>query len=88
VIVVRFELWPAGSRERAVSLGEMRIANDLSGSPTVGNYEVRISKSAVYSRRPGSSWRDGRIEGFPRRWLGPWDPLLRALKACGLECRR
>lgn len=79
MIVVRIELWPAGSEERKRELGVAYIANDASGTPGSGNYNVRLMKSAEYATRPGV-WKKARVENFPRRRLGPWDLLYRALR--------
>jgi hypothetical protein len=79
MIVVRMELWPGGDKARAEDLGIMQITNDETGTADEGNYMYLILKSPKYAQRPGI-WRQGRIEGFPRRSraAGPWD-LLRGI---------
>lgn len=51
------------------------IVNDGTGTPTHGNYDVRL----LTWHDPPRVWRKGRVEGFPRQRLGPYDLLLRAL---------
>lgn len=81
MLVIRIELWPHGDRARARELGRVEIANTGTGSPTVGNYVVQLFKSAAQgARRPGV-WKRGRVEGFPRKRLGAYDLLFRALAA-------
>lgn len=79
MIVVRIELWPGGREAEKREIGVARIAN-VGGTETVGDYDVRLLKSPEYAKNPGL-WRRGRVEGFPRKRLGPWDLLYRALRA-------
>lgn len=46
-----------------------------------GDYSVNLLRSPEYAKpgNVGKSWRKGKVEGFPRLKLGPWDLLLRAL---------
>jgi len=74
---VTVESVPAAGAAPREHLGTALIANDCTGSPTMGNYVVFLSKR----RRPRVAWRHGRVTGFPRRRLGPWDLLLQALMA-------
>jgi hypothetical protein len=53
------------------------MANDLTGDQATGNYTVILSKWG----RPTVAWKRGRVEGFPRKRLGPWALLFRALNA-------
>lgn len=93
MIVVKVELWPGGVEDNAIDLGVAKIANDLQGSLSSalrgGDYDIRIEKGAMYSRRPGDVWKKGRVEGFPRQSnrVGPWELLFLALKACGIDKR-
>jgi hypothetical protein len=85
LIVVRIEMWPGGREEAKRELQLMTIAN-VGGTPTSGDYRVRVPKSAEYSKRPGtatsgSTWRTALVRAFPRRKLGPVDLVLRALVA-------
>lgn len=77
LIVAKIELWPYGNANRARDLGVVEIAN-TGGDINHGDYDVRLQKSPEYSRRPGI-WKKGAVKGFPRRRLGPYDLLLRAL---------
>ena len=76
MIVVTVELLSAVTGART-HLGTAVIANDGRGTVTSGNYDVRLSKRG----RPADIWRRGRVEGFPRKRLGAWDLLYRALRA-------
>lgn len=92
MLVIRIELWPRGDHTRARSLGVATIAN-VGGTVKQGDYECRLFKSPEYSasaeKRPleqmltrptaKETWRKGRVEGFSRLRLGPWDLLFRAL---------
>jgi hypothetical protein len=90
MLYVRIELWPGGDRTAARVLGEGTISNvtrrqmALGELPsdrdptTVGDYVVELMKSPEYAKSSGV-WKRGRVEGFPRTTLGPWDLLFRAL---------
>lgn len=75
MIVVTIELWPGGDRSRKELLGAATIANDGSGTPTVGNYRYALGK-----RKGVGTWKEGEIKGFPRKRLGGYDLLLRVLR--------
>lgn len=87
MIVIKVEMWPLGDESKAYEIGRGVIANDGTGTDERGNYDVRLLKSDVYAKRPGV-WKKGRVEGFPRRVLGPWDLLFRALRACVADRNR
>lgn len=79
MLVIRIELWSARTGQRK-ELGVAAIAN-VGGTRKRGNYRVTIHRhfyQLVSQRKP---WREGRITGFPRLSLGPWDLLLRGLLA-------
>jgi hypothetical protein len=92
MIVIKLEMWPRGDHSRARSLGVATIAN-VGGTADTGDYEVRLFKAQEYSRQAETrplqemltrplakeTWRKGRVEGFRRLKLGPWDLLFRAL---------
>lgn len=80
MIVIKIEMWPGGHESRKRPLGEIQIAN-IGGADDRGDYEVRLMKSVEYTRRPGV-WRRAIVRGFPRRKLGQYDLLFRALAAC------
>lgn len=75
MIVVKLELWPFGDESKARPLGTAIIANDGSGSNGTGNYRVVLSKRG----KKAGKWKEGALEGFPRKRLGAWDLLYRAL---------
>jgi hypothetical protein len=82
MLVVRIELWPFGDQTKARLLGEGRICNE-GGDQNTGEYSVNLLRSPEYAKQAnvGKSWRKGRVFGFPRLKLGPWDLLLRCLVA-------
>lgn len=53
----------------------MEIAN-IGGTVARGNYVVRLSIKG----QPERIWKQGRVINFPRRKLGAYDLLYRALK--------
>lgn len=75
---ITVELLPKGDASRSRHLGTAYITNDGSGDTQHGNYTVVLSKWD----KPSAVWREGRVEGFPRRSRGSWDLLFRALRAC------
>ena len=72
MIVVKIELWPGGLEAGKQEIGRAEISNtgELGNGP-VGNYEIRLMKSAKYASRPGI-WKKGRLNGFVRE-RGPYD---------------
>ncbi len=75
---ITIELLPYGSEAHKKHLGTMEIANDGTGGLSTGNYNVRLSKRG----QPKTLWKVGRVLGFPRKRLGAYDLMLRALAAC------
>lgn len=75
MIRITVELIPFGFG-KPQHLGTCKISNDGTGTPTVGHYRVRLSKRG----RPASTWRTGTVRDFPRRRLGVWDLMYRALR--------
>lgn len=77
MIKVTIELIPAwGDESNSQHLGTAWIVNDGVGGLDLGNYDFALSKWG----EPEATWRKGRIEGFPRQRLGPWDLLFRILR--------
>jgi hypothetical protein len=74
---ITIELLPHGNDAKPEHLGTAEIANDGGGTADLGNYRVRLSTWG----NPPRLWRTGRLEGFPRQKLGPWDLMLWALAA-------
>jgi len=74
------EMWPQGDESRKYLLGEAVIAN-VGGTEDLGNYEARLFKSPRYAKpqNVGAVWHKGIVNQFPRKRLGPWDLLYRAL---------
>ena len=75
MVVVTVDLWPGGQQERAQPLGRAEIANDGTGAQGVGHYRVRLFQKGKARR----VWRTTRVTDFPRKRLGAWDLLCRAL---------
>ena len=78
MIRVTIEMCPQGDEASKYLLGLIEIANDGTGTPTSGNYIVKLYKSSRYAKSSGI-WRQARFGNFPRRALGPYDLLLCAL---------
>jgi hypothetical protein len=64
MLVLKLEVWPQGNRHAAKSLGEIRIANDMTGSATTGA-SYRASIEMVVDGSPRT------IRGVTIR--GPWE---------------
>ena len=76
MLVVTVELWPFGDASRKTVLGIAKIANDGTGSPSLGNYTAEIHKGDHLSR----VWKRGRVEQFRRQVLTAWDLLYLVLQ--------
>lgn len=74
---VTIELLPHGDETQAKIMGQATIANDATGDADWGNYTVALSTW----HDPPRKWKTGRVIGFARKRLGPWDLLFRALAA-------
>lgn len=72
MIRVTVELLKQGDPGRRELLGVGEIAN-VGGDETRGDYAVRLFGKL------GRAWKTASVEGFPRRRLGAWDLLFRAL---------
>lgn len=77
MLIITVELVPHGNLSKKRLLARALIANDGTGDEQTGNYTFNLSKRG----KPYDVWRAGRIEGFPRKRLGPWDLLYRVLRA-------
>ena len=76
MIRVTVELVPHGIEGRKKHLGTAEIWNDATGNLATGNYGYRLSRRG----QPNSDWKSGEVKGFPRKRLGGWDLLFRALR--------
>lgn len=73
MLVVRIGLHSAVTGQiTTIATGE--IINAGTGNPTQGNYRIELRDAA------GRRWKNGHIEGFPRKRLLAWDLLYRALE--------
>lgn len=82
MIVVKIEMWPHGSEEKKYDLGRIEIVNDVKTTMkdrSLGSYIVKLFKSASQGAKSPGIWRRGRVENFPRKRLGNYDLLYRAL---------
>jgi hypothetical protein len=73
MIYIKVELWPFGDKTKAKSLGEMYVAN-VGGTSTRGVYKSLLKDSK------GRAFRKGEVTDFPRKRLGAFDLMYRALK--------
>lgn len=80
MLVVKLELWPEGDATKAQPFGEVRIANDGTGTSARGNYNVELAHSGRYAAKPGV-WRKGRVEGYDRVGLSPYHLVLAAIES-------
>lgn len=82
MLKITIELVPFGIKNASRKIGEIEIGNDgTSKDKDIGNYVVKLHKSPEYAKKPGI-WKKGFVKNFPRKKLGPYDLLYRALKAC------
>lgn len=77
MIRVTIELVPYGFENLKKTLHVMTIDNDGMGTPTFGDYNVWLSRRG---QQINTVWKRGRVEGFPRKRLGAYDLLYRALR--------
>lgn len=79
VIVVEIRLVSARTGQTS-PLGTITIANDAAASRAsggaLGDYAVTLSRRG----QPCSVWKRGAVRGFPRKRLGTYDLLFRALR--------
>lgn len=82
MLLVKIELHSAITGQIS-DLGSMIIANDNTGDPEYGNYDVRMARPqqhlvAAIWRNPE---RKGRVENYPRLELPVWELVRRSLDA-------
>jgi hypothetical protein len=80
MVVVTVALWPGGDEKRAKVLGIAQISNE-GGTEQVGRYDVCLLKAGSPMGKGRRVWKRGQVVGFPRKRLGGWDLLYRALAA-------
>jgi hypothetical protein len=91
MLVIRIELHPKGDASRAEEIGRATIANDGTGTAGVGNYVVKLLKTARYAKAAnvGKVWKQGRVEGFARLRLSPYHLVMMAFAdALGIASAR
>lgn len=65
---------------RQTELGRLIISNDATGTPTHGNYDVRLGrKGASLERILSAPQRRGRVERHARNALSVWVLVAKAL---------
>jgi hypothetical protein len=80
MLYVRIEIWPLGSKDHKRLLGEGQISNMGKGTSTKADYEFKLSKFGGFGPKGGNVWKKGVLLNFPRKKLGPWDLLKRAIE--------
>lgn len=76
MIVIKVELWPFGSEERAEEIGRMTITNDgTSRNPMRGDYNTKIMRRGTTDKVQ----KQGRVENYPRKSYSVWELVRRAL---------
>ena len=76
MVVVKIELWPGGYETNKRDLGTILIANDGTGTSTIGNYDVRVMSRGKKPR----ILKTGRVEGYKRKTTSPHRLVLAALQ--------
>lgn len=80
MIRVTIELLKKGNPNERVHKGTIEIANDKTGSDTMGNYIAKLTQAG----KSVSIWKFATVWHFPRKRLGAYDLLFRILyKAVG-----
>lgn len=74
MIVIKVELWPKGSERLKKLLAISTIANDGSGSTSVGNYGYKLFGAN------GRTMKVGRVEKFRRLEDHVWKLIAKVLK--------
>lgn len=72
MIKITVELWPYGIEAKKEVIGEMKIANDGTGTRSIGNYTFK-----VWSK--GKLWKIGAIKGFHRLRFNVWYLIFNCL---------
>lgn len=77
---VTIEIIPGGieSHPRRKVIGVVNITN-TGGGAELSDYAFKMDKSLF--NKPKETWRAGKIAGFPRLKLGPYDLVYRCLRA-------
>jgi hypothetical protein len=77
---VTIDLCPGGDTEKARPIGLILIANDGTGTKSMGNYNVALAHEGRHFGKKGT-YKKGRVKGFYRQ-MSPYHLVLKALKAC------
>jgi hypothetical protein len=78
LIIITIELWSAITKKRT-KLAEMHIANDGTGTATVGSYDGKVLRAPNFHPEVNVT-RRGRVENYPRQAVTVWNLLARMLK--------
>ena len=73
MLKINIDLHPGGDSSRARTLATLKIANDLTGTPDLGNYTLKLTV--------GEEEKTSGVQGFPRKKRDAVDLLLWALLA-------
>jgi hypothetical protein len=75
---VTIELLPRGDESRARKIGTLLIANDATGTETIGNY-----RGTLHAEYTGLGGRTGHVENFNRKTQSVWSLVGAFLKGWG-----
>lgn len=86
MIVVKVELHSAITGD-VTEIGRMVVANDGTGTGSLGNYDAKLGRKGVADNRKiwESPQRQARVEGYPRISAPVWVLVARALKGFGFK---
>jgi len=96
MLVIKIEIWPLGSKDKAREIARAYISNDgVQTEETNGEfgsynaYFMKNSRSGKQRDRHKKSdiWKIGRAENVNRIKRGVWDILYLCLKSIGMETR-
>ena len=86
MLVIKVELHPWGDSTRAREVARMRIYNDGTGTPNVGNYGGDVYRMPYNPEllRPKMT-RHGSVARYARKSLHVWNLVARMLKDMGYK---
>lgn len=77
MIRITVTMIPRGDGRLARTMCVAEITNDGTGDVDHGNYDVRFSRMG---QQRTNTWKEVRVENFPRQRLNVWHLLWRALR--------
>lgn len=79
MIRVSVEMLPRGDDDEAYLLAQGVIINTGGGTPTRGEYDYGLTSQASKGNPEPPIWKEGRVDGFPRKRDNVWRLLKRCL---------